>query len=64
MDLWKIMILVNLRLNCNWDNDKVLEMANNHNKLREMLGHSKTDFDSQYGATEGWNKKHLRRQSV
>jgi len=23
-------------------------MANNHNKLREMLGHSKTDFDCQY----------------
>ena len=48
MDLWKILVLGNLRLNCNWDNDKVLEIANNHNKLREMLGHSKTDFDSQY----------------
>jgi hypothetical protein len=48
MDLWKILVLGTLRLNCNWDNDKVLEMANNHNKLREMLGHSKTDFDSQY----------------
>ena len=48
MDLWKILVLGSLRLNCNWDNDKVLEMANNHNKLREMLGHSKTDFDSQY----------------
>jgi hypothetical protein len=48
MDLWKILVLGTLRLNCNWDNDKVLEMANNHNKLREMLGHNKTDFDSQY----------------
>jgi hypothetical protein len=48
MDLWKILVLGTLRLNCNWDFDKVLEMANNHNKLREMLGHSKTDFDSQY----------------
>ncbi len=48
MDLWKILVLGNLRLNCNWDNDKVLEMANNHNKMREMLGHRKTDFDSQY----------------
>ncbi len=48
MDLWKILVLGTLRLNCNWDNDKVLEMANNHSKLREMLGHSKTDFDSQY----------------
>jgi len=48
MDLWKILVLATLRLNCNWDHDKVLEMANNHSKLREMLGHSKTDFDSQY----------------
>jgi len=48
MDLWKILVLGTLRLNCNWDYDKVLEMANNHNKLREMLGHSKTDFGSQY----------------
>ena len=48
MDLWKILVLGTLRLNCNWDFDKVLEMANNHSTLREMLGHSKTDFDSQY----------------
>jgi IS5 family transposase len=48
MDLWKILVLATLRLNCNWDYDKVLEMANNHNNLREMLGHSKIDFDSQY----------------
>jgi hypothetical protein len=48
MDLWKILVLGTLRLNCNWDYDKVLEMANNHNKLREMFGHSRTDFDSQY----------------
>ena len=48
MDLWKILVLGTLRLNTNWDYDKVLEMANNHVKLREMLGHSKTDFDSQY----------------
>ena len=45
MDLWKILVLGTLRLNCNWDYDKVQEMANNHRKLREMLGHSKTDFD-------------------
>jgi hypothetical protein len=48
MDLWKILVLGTLRLNCNWDYDKVHEMANNHNKLREMLGHSKTDFNSKY----------------
>jgi hypothetical protein len=48
MNLWKILVLGTLRLNCNWDYDKVLEMANNHNQLREMLGHRKTDFKSQY----------------
>jgi transposase, IS5 family len=30
MDLWKILVLGTLRLNCNWDFDKVHEMANNH----------------------------------
>ena len=45
MNLWKILVLGTLRLNCNWDYDKILEMANNHSKLREMLGHSKIDFD-------------------
>ena len=48
MDLWKILVLGTLRLNCNWDYDKVHEIANNHSKLREMLGHSKADFDCQY----------------
>jgi len=48
MDLWKILVLGTLRLNCNWDYDKVQEMANNHSKLRKMLGHSKTDFGCQY----------------
>ena len=48
MDLWKILVLGTLRLNCNWDYDKVQEMANNHHQLREMLGHSKTDFESKY----------------
>jgi len=45
MNLWKILVLGTLRLNCNWDYDKILEMANNHSKLREMLGHSMIDFD-------------------
>jgi len=48
MDLWKILVLGTLRLNCSWDFDKVHEIANNHTKLRQMLGHSKTDFDSFY----------------
>jgi len=48
MDLWKILVLGTLRLNCNWDYDKVHEMANNHHQLRQMLGHSETDFNSLY----------------
>jgi hypothetical protein len=48
MDLWKILVLGTLRLNCNWDFDKVHEMANNHHRLRQMLGHSEIDFESNY----------------
>jgi len=48
MDLWKILVLGTLRLNCNCDYDKVHEMANNHSKLRQMLGHSEDDSDSSY----------------
>ena len=38
MELWKILVLGTLRLNCNWDYDKVQEMANQHSTLRQMLG--------------------------
>jgi len=48
MDLWKILVLGTLRTNCNFDYDKVQEMANNHRQLRQMLGHSKKDLDCQY----------------
>jgi IS5 family transposase len=48
MDLWKILVLGTLRLNCNWDYDKVHEMANNHQKLRQVLGHSEADSGSSY----------------
>ena len=40
MDLWKILVLGTLRLNCNWDYDKLHDIANNHLILRQMLGHS------------------------
>lgn len=40
MLLWKIFVLSTLRLNCNWDYDKVKEIADNHRTLRLMLGHS------------------------
>ena len=39
MLLWKILVLGTIRLNCNWDYDKVKEIADNHQTLRLMLGH-------------------------
>lgn len=48
MDLWKILVIGTLRLNCNWDYDKVLEMVNHHDTLRKMLGHSGWDSEGQY----------------
>lgn len=48
MELWKILVLGTLRLNCNWDFDKVQEIANNHKTLRQMLGHGNFDDDYHY----------------
>jgi transposase, IS5 family len=48
MDLWKIFVLGTLRLICNWNYDKLHDIANNHKKLRQMLGHGMTDDDYQY----------------
>ncbi len=43
MDLWTIFVLGILRLECNWDYDKLLEMANEHNTIRLMLLHPRED---------------------
>lgn len=43
MELWKILVLGVLRLNCNWDYDKLKEIADNHRTVREMLGHTLFD---------------------
>jgi IS5 family transposase len=48
MDLWTILVLGTLRLCCSWDYDKLHDIANNHDKLRKMLGHSEMDKDYQY----------------
>jgi hypothetical protein len=39
MDLWHIFVLGTLRLTINCDYDRLLELANNHQTLRQMLGH-------------------------
>jgi len=48
MQLWTILVLGTLRLNCNWDFDKVKEMADNHRTLRQMLGHGIGDIECRY----------------
>ena len=48
MQLWTILVLGMLRLNCNWDYDKVKEMADNHQTLRQMLGHGIGDTECRY----------------
>lgn len=40
MELWKIFVLAMLRLNLNWDYDRLLHMANHNFLIRQMLGHS------------------------
>ena len=37
MDLWNIMVLGLIRLSCNFDYDKLKELADHHAKIREMM---------------------------
>ena len=48
MDLWKILVLGTIRLCCNWDYDKLMDIANNHKTLRLMLGHGSLYNDYYY----------------
>lgn len=48
MDIWKIFVLGTLRLICNWDYDKLQEIANNHFTLRQLLGHGYFDMHEKY----------------
>ena len=48
MELWKILVLGCIRLNDNCDYDKLQDLANNHRKLREMLGHGIVDHEFYY----------------
>jgi len=40
MELWKILVLGIMRQLCHWDYDVLQNMANNHNLLRQLLGHN------------------------
>jgi len=48
MDYWKILVLGTLRLCCNFDYDKLKEVADNHATVRQMLGHSTLDIELRY----------------
>jgi transposase, IS5 family len=48
MTYWKILVMGTLRLACNFDYDKLKEIADNHSTVRQMLGHGVLDFDSMY----------------
>ena len=43
MALWRILVLGVLRLNLNWDYDRLHEMVNQHRTIRQMLGHGLSD---------------------
>jgi len=51
MELWRILVLATLKQGLNCDFDRLQELANHHNTLREMLGHSdwadKTEYKMQ-----------------
>ena len=48
MELWKILVLGTVRLACDWDFYKLQDFANNHQILRQMLGHGMMDVESKY----------------
>lgn len=53
MELWRIFVLGVIRLNLNWDYDRLHEQANNHSSIRQMLGHA--DF---------WDKHYYELQTI
>lgn len=48
MELWKIFVMGILRVNLNWDYDRLHEQVNNHNTIRQMLGHSNWEDEQKY----------------
>jgi hypothetical protein len=48
MHLWRILVLGMTRLGCNWNYDKLLDIANNHKTLRLMLCHGGLSDEYEY----------------
>jgi len=49
LDLWRIFVMGVLRVNLNWDYDRLHEMVNNHVTIRQILGHGLVDDGEYYG---------------
>lgn len=49
MTLWNILVMGILRLNLNWNYDRLHEMVNQHQSIRQMLGHGFMDDQHRYG---------------
>jgi len=48
LDLWKVLVMGTLRLNLNWDYDRLQNQVNYHSLIRQMLGHGPYDDEGQY----------------
>lgn len=48
LSLWKIFVMGVLRLDLNCDYDRVMELVNHHDTVRQMLGHAKFFDETQY----------------
>ena len=59
MAWWKILVMGTLRLNLNCDYDRLQELANHHNTIRQMLGHGFTDDDKTYSLQTLKDNVHL-----
>lgn len=48
MHLWRVFVFATLRVNLNWDYDRLQHMANEHRTIRKILGHGHFDDDVEY----------------
>lgn len=49
LDLWNILVLGVIRLNCNWDYDKLHDISNNHRTIRQFLNIGLWDDHKRFG---------------
>lgn len=48
MDLWSVFVLATLRVNLNWDYDRLEHMVNEHRTIRKIIGHGGVDDEYEY----------------